>query len=250
MRLEAFVEVFTARASYDIDEHAHAFAEVLVILAGRSRVVVGDRAWDAGPGDVVLFQPGLRHRERVHAGTVHQLVLRFDARLLRGVRLPPRGSPPVLRLPWPDEVARVARRIHEETRLEDPWSRVVAQACLVQLAAMLRRAAAAGTRSGTGRHAARQLVADIDGLPSGRVPAPARSRALRAEFRALTGVSPKRYQVRERALRAQRLLRDGDEPIAAIATRLGFASPQYFIRRFKADCGSTPAAYRRAARGS
>lgn len=52
----------------------------------------------------------------------------------------------------------------------------------------------------------------------------------------------------ERRIReAQIMLRHTDEPIGEIARRVGFASESGFLRTFKALCGETPRAFRRAA---
>lgn len=54
--------------------------------------------------------------------------------------------------------------------------------------------------------------------------------------------------LRERAVirRAARLLIGSDAPIAAIAARLGFASPAYFSTAFKRVTGQSPSAFREA----
>lgn len=45
--------------------HAHPdCAEVILVLAGRGEFTAGDRAWPAGPGDVLVVSPGEPHRTR------------------------------------------------------------------------------------------------------------------------------------------------------------------------------------------
>lgn len=61
-----------------------------------------------------------------------------------------------------------------------------------------------------------------------------------------TGLSPQRWLMRERLVRAQALLRD--EPglaIAEIALRCGFTDQSHLTRAFSAQYGSTPANWRR-----
>ena len=45
-------------------------------------------------------------------------------------------------------------------------------------------------------------------------------------------------------MEAQKLMRQSQLSIAAIADRLGFSSPAYFAARFRHTMGQTPRAYR------
>ncbi|MGE3661239.1 MAG: helix-turn-helix domain-containing protein [Pseudonocardia sp.] len=51
-----------------------------------------------------------------------------------------------------------------------------------------------------------------------------------------------------RLARAREELADSDRPVSVIAHRWGFADPSHFTRSFKAHYGTSPSAYRRAAR--
>lgn len=51
-----------------------------------------------------------------------------------------------------------------------------------------------------------------------------------------------------RVAAARALLEETDLPVEAVATRLGLASPVNLRRRFRAQVGTTPGAYRRAFR--
>lgn len=57
--------------------------------------------------------------------------------------------------------------------------------------------------------------------------------------------SPMAYFERLRMMEAQKLMRQSQLSIAAIADRLGFSSPAYFATRFRHATGQTPRAYRR-----
>lgn len=67
---------------------------------------------------------------------------------------------------------------------------------------------------------------------------------LRRCFRAQTGLSPQRFRLRHRLERACELLADTDEPVRAIAERLGFASQAYFSRVFHRETGLAPTVWR------
>jgi AraC family transcriptional activator of pobA len=78
------------------------------------------------------------------------------------------------------------------------------------------------------------------------VPAPALARALVQ----LTGRTTKELITDRVMLEAARLLRFGDRTVGEVAFQVGFRDPLYFSRAFKRHTGSSPLAYRDAARGA
>jgi len=71
-----------------------------------------------------------------------------------------------------------------------------------------------------------------------------------ARFNQLVGEPPLQYLARWRATRAAELLRDTDDPVSAIAARVGYESTPSFNKAFKRWQGTNPGAYRRATRSS
>jgi AraC-like DNA-binding protein len=71
-----------------------------------------------------------------------------------------------------------------------------------------------------------------------------------ARFSELVGEPPLQYLARWRTTRAAELLRDTDEPINAIAARVGYESTPSFNKAFKRWQGTNPGAYRRATRST
>ena len=67
---------------------------------------------------------------------------------------------------------------------------------------------------------------------------------MRALFKRATGLSPKKYQMRVRLVRAGKLLRETDLPIGLIAEQTGFESIFAFSRRFRKLLGISPSEYR------
>lgn len=63
-------------------------------------------------------------------------------------------------------------------------------------------------------------------------------------FRQTMGESPHQFVLRQRVERAQRLLKETDEPLAHIALESGFANQSHLTRIFKRHLGLTPRAYR------
>ena len=67
---------------------------------------------------------------------------------------------------------------------------------------------------------------------------------MRDLFKQATGLSPKKYQMRARLVRAGKLLRETDLSVGAIAEQTGFESIFAFSRRFKKLLGFSPREYR------
>ncbi len=63
-------------------------------------------------------------------------------------------------------------------------------------------------------------------------------------FRELTGVSPYRYHLQLRIMRAKELLEEGSLPVKEVAAALGFDDPYYFARIFKEKTGVPPSKWR------
>ena len=68
-------------------------------------------------------------------------------------------------------------------------------------------------------------------------------------FKASLGIAPHRHLLRLRLERAKRLLRETDRSVAQVAFECGFSHQEHMTRFFGRLVGTTPAAFRRAARG-
>ena len=68
---------------------------------------------------------------------------------------------------------------------------------------------------------------------------------MRALFKRATVLSPKKYQMRSRLVRAGKLLRETDLPVGVVAEQTGFESIFAFSRRFRKLLGVSPSEYRR-----
>ena len=69
---------------------------------------------------------------------------------------------------------------------------------------------------------------------------------LRRRFRQQMGMSIHQYALNQRLAEAQRLLRDSELPIKAIADELGYSDVFFFSRQFKQHSGVTPGMYRQS----
>lgn len=66
------------------------------------------------------------------------------------------------------------------------------------------------------------------------------------KFQRATGISPWRYIMTRRIIRAKDLLSNTDLSIKEIAVRVGFEDPNYFSRLFHKETGSSPTEFRSA----
>ncbi|WP_280415672.1 helix-turn-helix domain-containing protein [Nocardia carnea] len=73
-------------------------------------------------------------------------------------------------------------------------------------------------------------------------------RTLARRFADRLGISPGAWLLARRVVEARTLLEETDLPVEAIAVRVGLASAVNLRRRFRAQVGTTPGAYRRAFR--
>jgi len=63
-------------------------------------------------------------------------------------------------------------------------------------------------------------------------------------FKMSTGTTPHQYVMRERVERAQQHLREGQMPLAQVATQVGFETQSHFTSVFRRLVGTTPKHYR------
>jgi transcriptional regulator GlxA family with amidase domain len=64
-------------------------------------------------------------------------------------------------------------------------------------------------------------------------------------FKASTGLSPHRWQLKARVEKAQELLLSGAMPLSEIALQTGFAEQSHFSRVFKTVIGTSPGVWQR-----
>ncbi len=266
-----------ARPSAVEHRHAHDFLVLACVEQGGSRLRAGDVEYDVTAGDVLVVPPGQV------VGPVGPRP--FDG-VVRAVFFPPDAvegrSPGVLRswrrhpllLPFVGPGTRTVRRLRVPEADRSRWSQRLAdleaevargdavgspEAAVAHLTLLLVDVARlvddahegwddpllAATFEVLARRFAEPLslgdVAAELGLTPGHVTTAVRQR---------TGRTVQQWLVEYRMAEARRLLEDGDLLVGLVGTRVGYPDPAYFARVFRRSHGMSPAAWRRASRGT
>jgi AraC-like DNA-binding protein len=231
-----------ADGDYRIPAHAHDHVELLLVLRGSCEIWIDDQHWRAGPGDVVVYLPGVQHEELVRKGPWRTVVLRFVDQG-RGL---PSGLPPVIRLPEQSRLQQLGEDLAWEANRPDRFSPLLIQAWLDELKVRLWRNLKAQPDSPM-RLALAWLQANLDKQPRTAEIAEQvlmTENSLAEMFKRHCGCTPKQYAIRARLARAAERLVNTDDGIATIAEQLGYSSTQFFARQFKQHYGSSPTRYR------
>ncbi|WP_448625132.1 AraC family transcriptional regulator [Geodermatophilus sp. URMC 64] len=259
--------------------HAHDFVVVAYFDRGGGTLRVDDRAWTVRAGDVFVIAPhevvGPEWTGDVagaSAWTVFFPVDAVDARAGAGIswRAHPllfpfvgtgAGGPQRLHVPEVDRptwTRRFAELAEELAGARDGYAEA-AQALLTLLLVDLARLAADVSRHL--RLADEPLLAAVFDVIERRFAEPISLRDvadavgltpghLTTVVRRRTGRTVQQWLTERRMAEARRLLADPRLTVAAVATRVGYADPGYFIRRFRTAHGVPPAAWRRVEKGA
>lgn len=242
--------------------HRHGHYQFVLVTEGRFLFVpeTGREIW-LGPGEVVIFPPGVLHNWHVDPDTIcRTFMVFFDA-------------------PVSGPFVQLGRRLSEGNGIGH-WRFSVPLAQAAPMLTALRSeyeqnkpladSVVYGLTMALMTFAIRHLAPEADAEPAGGFPSPleaalefveARYAApitvrdiareagvspsrLNQLFQEHIGTSPLRYLNNHRIDRAKILLLYSPFVIAEIATQSGFTSPQYFSRVFTKAAGVTPGAFR------
>jgi AraC-like DNA-binding protein len=207
-----------------------------VVEHGAMRARRGARRYDAGPGDLCVWDPSAPHRGSGE-WTARLMVLE-EPGPLAGREFPR----PILR-----DAALTARFTQAHAALCGEVAAlerdVVLAECLTTLAGL---APARESRDDPALRRAREfLLADLTANPTLDELAAAagvgKYRLIRL-FRAAEGMPPHRYLLAQRIRRARRLLETG-HPIAEVAAATGFSDQSHLHRQFRRALDLTPGQY-------
>ncbi|WP_049566693.1 AraC family transcriptional regulator [Streptomyces sp. SBT349] len=229
--------------------HAHEEFAIGVCTAGRERIRYRGADHVAGPGSIVVLEPGETHTggSAGPEGYAYRVLYPPAALVAEGVGVPPHFPEPIVGDP---ALATALARAHRAATAPD---RLAAESGLLHLLAVLavRHAGARPVRpvpeAERVAHAVRDRLADQLCTPPTLAELAAdlglsRFQVLRA-FRDSTGMPPYAWLAQHRVGRARALLDAGRRPAEAAAAT-GFADQAHLTRWFKRVLGVTPGAYR------
>ena len=228
--------------------HVHDDTSFSLVLAGSYEETIRGRSETHGAGALLVCPPGEPHAQRFGAGGVYKLVFTPTSDTLLKLREMARlAEAPILRSA---AIADTGRRILEELRRDDDFSPLVIEGLSHELVGLFARARSQGNTVPRILKIAIACLHDEDGaqatLDDIATKVGCDSGALSAAFRRHMGCTLGDYQRRLRVEQAAHLLVSGRLPIAEIAQVCGFSDQPHLNRVFKAQIGTTPAAYRRA----
>lgn len=239
----------TPRCTATVAKHFIGYHTLQFMDAGAIDLAYDDRrhrlegawCWPAMPGPFITFQraagcPWWSHR---YAAVTGSLVQRWVAEGLF-----PAGPQAA---PDPERLVRHFTELYEVMRRGDRWGR---RRAINLFERILLELADARTESADSEPWLTRVLDILADPAQGYDAATLAKRCglsevtLRRRFRATTGQPLHTYAVHVRLAEARRLLAEGDEPIKAIAERLGYHDVFFFTKQFRRHVGMPPAAFR------
>lgn len=248
--------------------HADADWEFCYLSRGDAWYRVGQKRWRLAAGDFLTIRPyephacvsprGDRNLLMFHPSLVRALPFKVrrasEGLEVDGVRIPTRMS---IALPRRTSLQYLLGRIQDESFGREPGKRPMCVALLAQLLLELKRNATV-PRAEKPLHVSRFARQIVEGL-CGKIRAELDHPWTRAElvrqsgysathlnflFERVTGMSPYRWLVHQRVLRAGELLAGSHKDAVELATEVGFSSRSQFHRAFCKVVGTSPSRYR------
>jgi AraC-like DNA-binding protein len=263
----------TPREVHRLGTHAHDFLVLLHVERGHGPVRVDDREWDLAAGDVLVIAPGAvvappggdlapdglvwavffpadavdpAGAAPLVSWRAHPLLAPFVGGQGGAQRLP---VPPDQRAAWRDGIADLETELAERRDGVGEAVRAHLTLLLVRLGRLEVDVPAA--------LADRPVLAAVFDVVERRFAEPVTSREIAREVGLTpghlttlvgrhTGRTVGQWLTERRMREARRLLVATDLTVAAVAGRVGYRDPGYFVRRFRREHGVPPQAWRRA----
>jgi AraC family transcriptional regulator, L-rhamnose operon transcriptional activator RhaR len=279
LRLRPECGVFVHRVADhpQVEEHDHLFHEIVCIEAGTAEHLAADGQRTLRPGDVILIRPQVWHAYRAPRGLrlvnclidsplmtrLGHLLDRVDgaADLFRRRTPTPRQTPPLVLQASPAErpgiIHRLNAMLEEQQHRRNGWQAALAAGVLDLVIAVSRLNRGAAPPAGPVSGRTEQAVYDTASYLERHFQEPVRLDRLAARvhvsaghlcrsFSRCMGMGIVQFVHHIRAEEACRLLRFTNEPVTAIAGKVGYDEIAYFSRCFRAQIGRSPRQYRQA----
>lgn len=263
--------------------HDHLFHEIVFVEAGTAEHQTAEGIRKLRPGDVIVLRPQVWHAYQATRGLaiinclidshlMQRLGLLLGSvngafELLRQRPRDPRRTPPTVLHASPAHRAVLQARLEtimaEQRARADGWQ-AAATAALLDVLVLVARLAQGGTAAPVDPNSmgdrTQQAVMEVATMLETHFAEPVSLEVLAGRvhlspghlsrsFSRRMGMGVVQYVHRIRAEEACRLLRYTDEPIATIASRVGYNEIAYFSRCFRTQMHQSPLQYRRAQQG-
>jgi AraC-like DNA-binding protein/mannose-6-phosphate isomerase-like protein (cupin superfamily) len=244
--------ILLPRTRRSFERHAHDSYEFHYVIAGRGSFEARGHERSVRPGDFFYTRPGTVHRTVVPEG---EYLLQYVVFLELDADHDAETADDLEALLGEGRIRRLGDRYHalfaqmsRQCLGNDPRQH---RAAAIRLAGVLYDLMV-DTPTASGSHPAveralefmRSHIAEsyrLDDLVSGL--GIDKSYFIRL-FKKSVGVSPMKYALNLKMSAASDLLRTTDEPLAAVAARVGFEDEYHFAKRFKQWSGTPPGAHR------
>jgi AraC-like DNA-binding protein len=246
-----FCERFDEKSRiWNLKEHSHPYLELLYFIEGKARVATGEDSLDVALYDLLVYPPGVPHRETLDSGSRQEIVcLWLDLGCRAGLPFAFKLSDDEGELGWLCQSAHRnhVRRGEHFQRLEEHLLRSILlfiEQKLV-LAGQSKSPALDRCRAYIDEHCAEDF--GVERLAQVAYVTPSYLSRL---FKKHLGTTPMRYRSAVRIEKAKHLLLIKSASVEEIADALGFEDAKYFSQLFKSHTALTPSEFRKKYRSS
>ncbi|MBQ7340637.1 MAG: helix-turn-helix domain-containing protein [Oscillospiraceae bacterium] len=238
----------------DFVSHLHEQTELQYVLSGRVDMELnGERVW-ALPGDLLVVNAGVAHREFSDGTPTEKLVLTLETEPL--YRTFSETAPVIsTKLRGDVFVGRMAEELVQELREKEPGYRVLCQSIVMRLMVYLLRNHVQTDKSlqsagkpdrikAVSRYIDKHYMEALSNKVLARLIHVSESRFIHL-FKEEMGMSPLKYINTVRLHKAKSLLERGECSVMEVAALVGFSDYNHFGRMFRENFGCTPVQARR-----
>lgn len=246
-----FCERFDEKSKiWNLKEHSHPFLELIYFIEGKASVATGGDTLDVALYDLLVYPPGVTHRETLDSGSRQEIVclwldLGHQATLPFSFKLSDDGG----ELGWLCQSAHKnhIRRGEHFLELEEHLLRSILLFIEQKLALSARSKSAAldRCRAYIDEHCAEDFTVETLAQVAFVTPS-----YLSRLFKKHLGITPMRYRNAARMEKAKHLLLIKSASVEEIADALGFEDAKYFGQLFKSHTSLNPSQFRRKYRAS
>lgn len=243
------------------ERHVHDYWEFILVAAGNGQITIDSQHFNAGPGDMFVYPPGMEHIEESYINnklTMHVLSI-INTSDLRFMSFWPIGDLEYIRISgtWLNTAfSTIVKQMIQELKKKETAYQVRIQALSFQFQSLLMKFAEKKTDdtiiNNLYQHISRArsfiqanyhkniTLADIASNTF------ISTHYLSRLFKRYTGFSPMNYLMLLRIRNAQKLLRETELSITEVSRKVGYQDLQYFSSIYKQKTGQSPRDYRKA----